>query len=569
MLVYSYAPAFTRRDLRRAVFIKLAKLAASLLMGVAYICVDSQSTWAQWVTADGVEKSVSGTIDTGFWLGGASGYALAARNNGKISSNGPLRLVTSGLYARAVSADGGVIDLTGADIETRGFEGVGLHAENNGILTIANSKVTTGNAHTAIGWTGGKLTVTGGSLVSNGSRSRAVWANGGTVELDGVTVTTSQEEAHGLYSGAGNSKLTAKNNTKVNTLGERARAVSAAGGEIDITAAEIETKGRESPALYAAESGILKATNSIATAVNGYGAFSESGGKVTITGGSLTTNSDGNYGAFAKSGAIDFISSEVQTKGSGSTGLYVEYTGVLTTTNTKVTAEKGHAAASYAGGNLRVTGGSMSANGDNRYGAWANGGTIELDGATVTTLGEGAYGLSSEDDKSKITAKNNTKVTTNGHQASGVYVKGGVVDITAAEIETMGPNSTGLYIANGELKAKDTKVTTTTGHGAASDGGKLNISGGSVTANGDEHRGVWALGGTIELDGATVTTLGKSAYGLSSENGKSKITAKNNTKVTTNGYQASGAYGGRPMVPGPMRQKMAMRTVTVALSAGS
>ncbi|MEI4481899.1 MULTISPECIES: autotransporter domain-containing protein [unclassified Phyllobacterium] len=542
MLVYSYAPAFTRRDLRRAVFIKLAKLAASLLMGVAYICVDSQSTWAQWVTADGVEKSVSGTIDTGFWLGGASGYALAARNNGKISSNGPLRLVTSGLYARAVSADGGVIDLTGADIETRGFEGVGLHAENNGILTIANSKVTTGNAHTAIGWTGGKLTVTGGSLVSNGSRSRAVWANGGTVELDGVTVTTSQEEAHGLYSGAGNSKLTAKNNTKVNTLGERARAVSAAGGEIDITAAEIETKGRESPALYAAESGILKATNSIATAVNGYGAFSESGGKVTITGGSLTTNSDGNYGAFAKSGTIDFISSEVQTKGSGSTGLYVEYIGVLTTTNTKVTAEKGHAAASYAGGNLRVTGGSMSANGDNRYGAWANGGTIELDGATVTTLGKSAYGLSSEDDKSKITAKNNTKVTTNGHQASGVYVKGGVVDITAAEIETMGPNSTGLYIANGELKAKDTKVTTTTGHGAASDGGKLNISGGSVTANGDEHRGVWALGGTIELDGATVTTLGKSAYGLSSENGKSKITAKNNTKVTTNGYQASGAY---------------------------
>lgn len=129
---------------------------------------------------------------------------------------------------------------------------------------------------------------------------------------------------------------------------------------------------------------------------------------------------------------------------------------------------------------------------------YSYGGTIELDGATVTTLGKSAYGLSSEDDKSKITAKNNTKVTTNGHQASGVYVKGGVVDITAAEIETMGPNSTGLYIANGELKAKDTKVTTTTGHGAASDGGKLNISGGSVTANGDEHRGVWALGGAIK-----------------------------------------------------------------------
>jgi outer membrane autotransporter protein len=172
-------------------------------------------------------------------------------------------------------------------------------------------------------------------LLASEPGSRGVWAHQGSVTLfPGSTVSTSGDgEAYGLQASGAASQVTAT----------------------DIT---VKTTGQLDSATGFSPNGIL----------------ANSGGGVTLNGGSVTTQGDSAIGAYSFSASTVSLTNVVidTTTGDDSAGLLA-----------------------FAGGSsITVHGGSVSTSGASAFGAWAFGnGTITLANTSVTTTGPDAVAL--------------------------------------------------------------------------------------------------------------------------------------------------------------------------------
>ncbi|UGX84743.1 autotransporter domain-containing protein [Phyllobacterium meliloti] len=150
--------------------------------------------------------------------------------------------------------------------------------------------------------------------------------------------------------------------------------------------------------------------------------------------------------------------------------------------------------------------------GDDATAVWAEkGGKITLfEGTTVNTSGKGARALLSSGALSHISGKKLT-ILTKGDEAAGATAQdGGSVELTGGKLTTKGKGAFGLMSLGKDSTVTANNVELSTSgaeaHGAiVSDGSKLTITGGSVTALGDKAAALHALSSSKAMNTSTAT----------------------------------------------------------------
>ncbi|MBA8901329.1 autotransporter-associated beta strand repeat-containing protein [Phyllobacterium sp. P30BS-XVII] len=150
--------------------------------------------------------------------------------------------------------------------------------------------------------------------------------------------------------------------------------------------------------------------------------------------------------------------------------------------------------------------------GDDATAVWGEkGGKITLfEGTTVNTSGKGARALLSSGALSHISGKKLT-ILTKGDEAAGATAQdGGSVELTGGKLTTKGKGAFGLMSLGKDSTVTANNVELSTSgaeaHGAiVSDGSKLTITGGSVTALGDKAAALHALSSSKVMNTSTAT----------------------------------------------------------------
>jgi hypothetical protein len=288
----------------------------------------------------------------------------------------------------------------------------------------------------------------------------------------------------------------------------------------------------------------LTATAGSSDAAGIGGAYQESGGDITIDGGTVTV-----IGYTFPSNIVSGSASGIGGGVSGAGGNITINGGIVTATGGFQGAAIG--GGSYAAaGNITINGGTVTANaGLNGIGigcgVTGDGGTIRITGGTVKAYGSGyRAGIGGGDSES----------------AAGVTViiSGGTIEATGGEYGAgIGGSYEGaggtIIIRGGEITATGGESASGIGGGYAGTGGAITISGGSVKASGGNYGGTGigggsdGSGGTISISGGTVTATGKNrgaGIGGGSNAAGGNITISGGTVTATGGSEAAGIGGG-------------------------
>ena len=201
---------------------------------------------------------------------------------------------------------------------------------------------------------------------------------------------------------------------------------------------------------------------------NGGGAYL-AGGTLTITGGSISSNTASNGGgAYLAGGTLDIsggnISSNTATNGGGA---YVN-NGTINMSNGNIASNKaGNGGGAYVSdGALNISGGTISSNNaTNGAGAYVSGGDITMEGGSfasnvATSSGGGAY-----------ISGGNLKVTSGSFDKNIAKVDGGGAYLVGGNFDLVGKNAT--FTSN----------SATNGGGVYLTGGKPNLYEGSIKGN--------------------------------------------------------------------------------------
>lgn len=328
------------------------------------------------------------------------------------------------------------------------------------------------------------------------------------------TVTTTGDNSIGLYAtgsattagGPVASSITAQN-VNVTTQGSNASGVQAdTGGLVTLNGGTIATSGGGSLALYATGAGSqIAATNVAASTSASYSAsfgsanvaFANRGAIITMNGGSANTTGSGAYAVVAEgAGVVKSTGTSIGTTGDGSGGLGINGVGSeIDATNVAIT----------------TTGAYDSATGLHSYGVY-----------------NGSYGTFPTGGVATIT---NSTISTQGLQMYGVLTAaGGVTNLSGDSVATSGQDAHALAVTGSGSRANlnGTNSFATQGAGAsgivASLGGVINAtglatvttSGGVSSATGFGASGIAAdgAGAQVMLGVAKVTTSGPSGFAL-------------------------------------------------------
>ena len=483
---------------------------------------------------------------------GPQAFGLYA-SGGTISTSGWTTITTSGAGAGGVVADNrGIVTLSGGASITTGASGsAGAQAENGGVIVITGAAprleagtppgVTT-NASNSPGLTasGAGSTVTtevsdsgsvGVPITTSGINSPGARADtGGAVTLNGGSVTTSGSGSQGLYAvgvvnGSGAASTISANGVAIATVGSPGIEATGVGAQVSTGALP----------------GVGPTT---VTTTDAVGVQADTGGAVTLNGGSVTTSGAGAVGVAATTGgraALDGVTVTTSgeaahalavsgsgsqasvgggaafgTQGAGAIGLYASQGGAITSSGTT--------SVTTTGGVSPATG--LGAHGVNADGA---GSTVDLASATIRTAGANAFGLLASDANGSgaagsITAGGFLTVTTinpaataiglQGNGASIVATGGGTITSAGGAIAFLGgTNQTATFdnftIANqsGDLIFADPSVATVNFNGTTANAGANNLldatAGSIVTLNASRS----ALTGAIQTDAASTSTV--------------------------------------------------------------
>ena len=122
---------------------------------------------------------------------------------------------------------------------------------------------------------------------------------------------------------------------------------------------------------------------------------------------------------------------------------------------------------------------------------------------------------------------NNTKTDTDGTDGCGIQVQGGNLNINGSgSLSASSSKQQGIYVGN-DLTINDGTVTATSSmhDGISASSGKVEITGGSVTAtSSNDGRGIFASKGKVEITGGSVDASGNLGHGIFASKGEVKIT---------------------------------------------
>lgn len=279
-----------------------------------------------------------------------------------------------------------------------------------------------------------------------------------------------------------------------------------------------------------------------AAAIGGH--YNESGGDITINGGTITAvgyvHPPNSY-----SGSAAGIGGGV----SGAGGSITINGGIVTATGGMQGAAIGggsYAAAGY----ITINGGTVTANaGYNGIGigcgVTGDGGTIRITGGTVKAYGSGLRaGIGGGDSSS--TAGVTVIISGGTIEAAGGGSGAGI----GGSYNGAGGNIT---ISGGDITATGGESASGIGGGNNGAGGNITISGGTITASGGNYGGTGigggsgGIGGTISISGGTITATGQNrgaGIGGGSYGAGGTITISGGTVTAICGSEASGIGGG-------------------------
>lgn len=415
--------------------------------------IETEGDWAHGAFADnGGDIKLDGGKVTTF---GARAFGILASKNSLITSSAEITTKGDKAHGVQAGANGGTADgsdkstiiLTeGATVTTNGNDAFGLHAIDGGVINSSAEINTVGKngfgafaeSFSEINQTGGKISTKGASghgLVANNDRNlqggkivtqdteivtTGAWAygafadNGGNIELNGGSVSTSGERSFGLLA-AKNSTLTS--NSKITTTGAKAHGVqaganggSASGNDHSVITlndgSNVITSGNDAFGLHAIDGGKIVGTVSVTTSgVNGFGAFAESYSTIDLIDSTIVTSGADGYGLIANNdrntvaGIVNATDTNIVTNGKFASGVFVQ-----------------------DGGTVNLKGGSVVANGIDAAALEINGtGNIAVEG-TFLESAQGPsilVGLSASDDIANVLFGAGTVATTN----NGVLVQ--------------------------------------------------------------------------------------------------------------------------------------------------
>jgi hypothetical protein len=248
----------------------------------------------------------------------------------------------------------------------------------------------------------------------------------------------------------------------------------------------------------------------------------DTGGAVTLSGGSVTTSGNGSAGLFATGIGSQINATDVAVSAAGG--------GLLPYTTNAILAGPGAV--------VTITGGSASTTGTDAYvaGAFTTGGTgvatLNLSGTTITATGAGSGGLAVNGTGATITGTGLT-ITTHGNydsvnnfsgagatnQSYSGSPGGGVLTLTNSSILTTGTIAQGVNTANGGITTLTDDTITTSSFEATAlstvSSGQTTMTGGSLNTTGNGSYAVSAEGGGVtKLVGTTIGTTGNGSGGI-------------------------------------------------------
>jgi hypothetical protein len=530
----------------------------------------------------------------------ADGGGLAQLTGGAVTTSGdgsPGLFVTS--TGSAITASGVVVATSGGFGPT-GLSSVGVLADSGGVATFSGGSITTnGSSAFAVVSQGAGSSVTVNGLTTvltlgNGSGGLAVYGAGASLTANGISVATQGGVdssdgfvAYGAYNGFGPGFSTGGSmsltNTSITTSGVGASGVVAnSGGVTTVSGGSVTTSGDNAFGLWASGAGSSITTTGGTTIATGsltggsfaYGARAETGGALTLNGGSVTTMGANSIGLFA-TGAGSSVASNgttITTSGLNSTGVLADSGGSASLTGGSVntSADGAYAVVVHSGGFAALSGTTIGTLGDGSGGLGINGAGSEIDATSVTISTKGvfdpvsglhSYGVANTPFGSftsgGVAKLMDTSISTQGAQMYGVITStGGSTTIAGGSINTAGTLAFGVLGVNGgsttiaKSAAGPTKITTT-GASAnaidASEGGSVQVSGAQITTSANGAHGLVVTG--------SASTLTASGVSVSTQGGVD----------TATGFFADGAYNG-PGGVDPSGGSLTLANSTVATS---
>ena len=295
------------------------------------------------------------------YTSGGSGSAIALASSDlnatgvTITSNGNSAvLVNRGSNA---SFDNSKINAQGT---ATGIASTGSNANVLAQVTLTDSKVTTENA-TGIRGVYSDITLNNTDVETHGDAAHALDVNVGTqMAVTGGTFQTSGSKSFGAWVIDSASSLTAQD-ASFTTTGEGAHAIAAQKGSATLTDTVLTTSGNDAYGLYS-EATVTGSGLTINTYGNqGIGTMAARGGSVALSDSTITTHSDGAAGALAyPQSTVNLDNVAITTYGDNAYGLW-DYAGTISASDSTITT-LGNSAALYANGYSETLSNSVSLN---------------------------------------------------------------------------------------------------------------------------------------------------------------------------------------------------------------
>ncbi|MBM5456560.1 autotransporter outer membrane beta-barrel domain-containing protein [Pseudomonas sp. P66] len=319
------------------------------------IAVDALNATGPWSPGVLVEGSGSRLVltDSQVRTSPKSSFGISAGDGADIQiSNSSVS--TQGNYATGISAGNATVSADNVNVYTAGDDNaIGVVANQNAKVTLNGGTVTTrGNGspvqsnltfpHALVSRNEGALLIANGTrLLTQGSQAYgAAVDDGGSMQLNGVSVKTEGDRSIGLYAGVGGIKpgnvVLEANSVTVQTLGANASGARVSRNfkdsqtaTLDLKDSSIRTSGDNSAALHAERGGQLNAANTVAS-----------------------TSGSGAHGVLVSSAPSAAILSQasVITQGADAHGMLVKDGGQLSAEQTTVSAAGSTASALYLQG---------------------------------------------------------------------------------------------------------------------------------------------------------------------------------------------------------------------------
>ncbi|WYX26384.1 autotransporter outer membrane beta-barrel domain-containing protein [Achromobacter xylosoxidans] len=380
---------------------------------------------------------------------------------------------------------------------------------------------------------------------------------GNTVRGAGITVTAGSASARstiGVRASAGG-KVTLSDSA-IKTLGDgqgaHALAASGAGSVVSVSGSDVSTQGTYSHGAYAQSGGRIELDGGTITTTNSgsRGLSAEGAGSVIVARDVVLSTAAYNAGgAYAENGAsITLHGGKITTTGNYGDGISVRGANALVSVyGTEINVGAG-VGARLEGGRFVMDGGSLTAGGSAVMLSSGTGAasSVDIRNATLTSTGDFGYGININA-KDTSAAVENVSISALGYYGTGVWLpstgtsftatgfdltsshvgvdnRAGRVTLVDGNVTTRDANAHGLYVSREYGSSATIKAT------------KVN-----VKTRGDGAVGVLARasGAAIELLDASVTTEGASAYGLFASGSGVSLSARN-TQISTSGANATG-----------------------------